>query len=79
MLIGTCQRLSKCKPFKIQIGDIVLETVKSAKLLGIHIDSCLIWSTHLGTVHLIFLGGGGLKKNNLAQWHSEKNNLSPIA
>ena len=32
MLIGTCQRLSKCKPFKIQIGDIVLETVKSAKL-----------------------------------------------
>ena len=47
MLIGTCQRLSKCKPFKIQIGDIVLETVKPAKLLGIHIDNCLTWSTHL--------------------------------
>ena len=47
MLIVTCQRLSKCKPFKIQIGDIVLETVKSAKLLGIHIDNCLTWSTHL--------------------------------
>ena len=47
----------------------------------------------LGTVHLIFWGGGGgawnffeknflalilTKKNNIAQWHSEKNNLSPI-
>ena len=46
---------------------------------------------HLGTVHLIFWGGGAwvffeknflapilAKKNNLAQWHCEKNNLSPI-
>ena len=46
MLIGTCRRLSICKRFKIQIGDIVLETVKSAKLLGIHIDNCLTWSTY---------------------------------
>ena len=45
----------------------------------------------LGTVHLIFWGGGAwvffeknflalilAKKNNLAQWYCEKNNLSPI-
>ena len=44
----------------------------------------------LGTVHLIFWGGAWVffeknflalilaKKNNLAQWHCEKNNLSPI-
>ena len=47
MLIGTCQKLSKCKPFNIQIGDVLLETVKSAKLLGVHIDNCLTWYTHL--------------------------------
>ena len=29
-LIGTCQKLSKCKPSNIQIGDVLLETVKSA-------------------------------------------------
>ena len=54
---------------------------------------CLtIWNRRdLGTVHLIFWGGGAwvffeqnflalilAKKNNLAQWHCEKNNLSPI-
>ena len=46
---------------------------------------------YLGTVHLIFWGGGAWnffeknflalilpEKNNLAQWHCEKNNLSPI-
>ena len=52
-------RLSKCKPFKIQIGDIVLETVKSAKLLGIHIDNCLIWLTLRGRPFDSEGGGGG--------------------
>ena len=54
--------------------------------------SVLLFVTCLGTVHLIFGGGGGswdilekkflalilTLKNYLAQWHSEKNNLSPI-
>ena len=44
-LIGTLPKIINL--LKIQIGDIVLETFKSAKLLGIHIDNCLTWSTHL--------------------------------
>ena len=56
-------------------------------------DNADLFASILGTVNLIFWGGGGgawnffekkflalilTKKNNIAQWHSEKNNLSPI-
>ena len=35
MLIGTAQKLSKCRKLCIKVGDIVLETVRFAKLLGV--------------------------------------------
>ena len=50
MLIGTTQRLSKCRKLCIKVGDIVLETVRSAKLLGVQIDECLTWSAHIDSL-----------------------------
>ena len=47
MLIGTAQKLSKVRKICIKVGDIVLETVTSSKLLGVHIDECLTWSVHI--------------------------------
>ena len=40
MLVGTKQRLSKCRK-------LILETVEVSKLLGVNIDCCLTWSNHL--------------------------------
>ena len=47
MLIGTAQKLSKVRKICIKVGDIVLETVTSSKLLVVHIDECLTWSVHI--------------------------------
>jgi hypothetical protein len=44
MLIGTPQRLSKCRKLFLNVGDIFIENVKCAKLLGVYIDECLTWS-----------------------------------
>ena len=38
MLIGTKQRLVKCRKICIEINNVVLETVDVAKLLGVNID-----------------------------------------
>jgi hypothetical protein len=46
MLIGTSQKLSKCR----KLGDIVLDTVRSAKLLGVQIVECLNWSAHIASL-----------------------------
>ena len=47
MLVGTKQRLSKCKKNNIRIENVILETVEVSKLLGVNIDCCLTWSNHL--------------------------------
>ena len=47
MLIGTAQKLSQFRKICIKVGDIVLETVTSSKLLGVHKDECLSWSVHI--------------------------------
>ena len=47
MLVGTKQRLSKCRKINIRIENVILETVEVSKLLGVNIDCCLAWSNHL--------------------------------
>lgn len=47
MLIGTKQKLSKCTKLYIKVGDVVLNTVEKAKLLGVTIDESLTWSDHI--------------------------------
>ena len=47
MLIGTSQKLSKCRKLCVNVGDVLIENVKCAKLLGINIDECLWWSVHI--------------------------------
>jgi hypothetical protein len=44
MLIGTKQRLVKCRKICIEINNVVLETIDVAKLLGVNIDCTLSWS-----------------------------------
>jgi hypothetical protein len=41
MLIGTEQRLRKSRKLSLQVGDVFIETVSCAKLLGVYIDRCL--------------------------------------
>jgi hypothetical protein len=41
MLIGTKQRLVKCRKICIEKNNVVLETVDVAKLLGVNIDCSL--------------------------------------
>ena len=47
MLIGTKQRLVKCRKICIEINNVVLETVDVAKLLGVNIDCSSSWSYHI--------------------------------
>jgi hypothetical protein len=47
MLIGTKQRLVKCRKICIEINNVVLETIDVAKLLGVNIDCTLSWSYHI--------------------------------
>ena len=47
MLIGTSQKLSKCRKLCVKVGDVLIENVKCAKLLGVNIDECLSWSVHI--------------------------------
>jgi hypothetical protein len=41
MLIGTEQRLRKGRKLSLQVGDVFIENVSCAKLLGVYIDRCL--------------------------------------
>lgn len=47
MLIGTKHKLSKGKILYIKVGDVVLNTVEKAKLLGVTIDESLTWLEHI--------------------------------
>ena len=47
MLIGTKQRLGKCRKICIEMNNVVLETIDVAKLLGVNIDCTLSWSYHI--------------------------------
>ena len=47
MLIGTEQRLRKSRKLSLQVGDVFIENVSCAKLLGVYIDRCLTWSEHV--------------------------------
>jgi hypothetical protein len=47
MLIGTKQRLVKCRKICTEINNVVLETVDVSKLLGVNIDCSLSWSYHI--------------------------------
>ena len=47
MLVGTKQRLSKCRKNNIRNENVILETVEVSKLLGVNINCCLTWSNHL--------------------------------
>lgn len=47
MLIGTIQRLSKCRKLCIEVNNVIIETVDVAKLLGVNIDCSLTWSYHI--------------------------------
>jgi len=47
MLIGTRQRLSKCRKLCIEVNNVIIETVDVAKLLGVNIDCSLTWSYHI--------------------------------
>ena len=46
MLIGTSQKLLKCRKLCVNVGENFLENVNCAKLLGVYIDECLAWSHH---------------------------------
>ena len=50
MLIGTTQKLSKCSKMCIKVVNIVLDTVRFAKLLGVRVDECLTWSAHIDSL-----------------------------
>jgi hypothetical protein len=47
MLIGTTQRLLKCRNLNIDFNGVRIEFVKQAQLLGAYIDSSLSWDTHV--------------------------------
>ena len=46
MLIGTSQKLSKCRNLCVEVGDVLIENLKCAKLLVVNIDECLSWSVY---------------------------------
>ena len=47
MTLGTRQRLSSCRELKLKVDDIIIQNVKSQKLLGVYIDENLTWSKHI--------------------------------
>ena len=47
MLVGTRQRINMTRKLDIHINDTHIQNVAEQKLLGIHIDENLTWSTHI--------------------------------
>ena len=47
MMLGTRRRLIEARKLNIQIDDICLQNVSTQKVLGLHIDEHLTWSTHI--------------------------------
>ena len=47
MLVGTRQRLNISHKLNIQANDTCIRNVSKQKLLGIHIDESLTWSSHI--------------------------------
>ena len=46
-MLGTKNRLSEARKFNIKVDDICLQTVSTQKVLGLHIDEHLSWTTHI--------------------------------
>jgi hypothetical protein len=51
MLVGTKQRLSKCRKINIRIENIILETVEEFKLVGVNIDYHIFISNNVNLTH----------------------------
>ena len=47
MMLGTRRRLIEARRLNIQVDDICLQNVSTQKVLGLHIDEHLTWSTHI--------------------------------
>ena len=47
MTVGTLQRLDGSHLLNIKSGDVYIKHVSNQKLLGIHIDENLTWTTHI--------------------------------
>ena len=39
------------KPFTVKIGDVKLNNSSSTKFLGLTVDECLTWNTHVGNLY----------------------------
>ena len=46
-MLGTRRRLIEACKLSIQVDDICLQTVSTQKVLGLHIDEHLTWTTHI--------------------------------
>lgn len=46
-MLGTRNRLSEARKLNIQVDDICLQNVSTQKVLGLHIDEHLTWTTHI--------------------------------
>ena len=47
MMLGTRKRLIEARKLNIQVDDICLQNVSTQKVLGLHIDEHLTWTTHI--------------------------------
>jgi hypothetical protein len=47
MIIDSKHRIKNNYELKLSVGNKLLQNVKSQKLLGVYIDNCLNWSTHI--------------------------------
>ena len=47
MMLGTRKRLIEAGKLNIQVDDICLQNVSTQKVLGLHIDEHLTWTTHI--------------------------------
>lgn len=50
MMIGSAQRLSKCRELNLNINYFHIESVHCAKLLGVFVDRCLSCKDHIDYV-----------------------------
>ena len=46
-MLGTRKRLIEARKLNIQVDDICLQNISTQKVLGLHIDEHLTWTTHI--------------------------------
>jgi hypothetical protein len=46
MLVGSAQKLSKCRKLNLVVNNHTIECVEESKLLGVTIDETLAWKSH---------------------------------